>query len=74
MEIQPPIDARDGDMYIFINKIFYPTMLSNVNKAAEENFYFSFKIIVKNFIKDQYTLLVISGVQFECQHFMQHFE
>lgn len=33
VEIMPPIDARDDDMYILI-KIFYPTTLSNVSKIT----------------------------------------
>ena len=65
VEIQPAINMTDGNTYILINEIFYPTMLFNVNKVMEENFYFSFEIIVKNFIKDQYALLATSPVHFE---------
>ena len=63
LEIKPPIDVRDGDMYISVNKIFYPTTLSNINKIVEEIF-FSFEIDIKNFVKDQYQMLYASGVQF----------
>ena len=53
VEIQPPINVRHGDMYILVNKIFYPTMVSNVIKVIEENF-----------VKDQRGTLIASGVQF----------
>ena len=66
VEIKPPIDVRDGDMYILVNEIFYPTTLSNVNKVTEKH-YFNFKIIVKNFIKKQYGGLVASAVHFESE-------
>ena len=65
MEIQPPINARDGNTYISVNEIFYPTILSNVNEVMEENFYFSFKVTIKNFVKDQRGTMIASGVHFE---------
>ena len=52
-------------MYVSVNEIFYPSMLSNVNKIMEENFYFCFEIIIKNFTKDQRGTLIASGMHFE---------
>ena len=42
MEIKLPIDTRDGNAYIPVNEIFYPTTLSNINKMMKD-FYFDFE-------------------------------
>ena len=39
------INVRDGDMYVLVNKIFYPTTLSSMNKMTEKDFCFDFEII-----------------------------
>ena len=40
VKIQPPIDARDGNTYILVKKMFYPMTFFNVNKINENDFYF----------------------------------
>ena len=47
-------DMGHGNTRISVNEIFYPNMLSNMNKVTKENF-----------IKDQCTILVSNGVHFK---------
>ena len=75
VEIKPANDARDSNMYILINEIFYPTTLSDMNKMMKEKCYFSFKMVVKDFVKDQAGKKVTSSVhlEFETVHVSHRF-
>ena len=65
VKIQPPIDARDGNIYITVNKMFYPMALSNINKINQNYFYFQLTFKVKNLVKDEFGFLLPSAVNFE---------
>ena len=65
VEVEPPIDARDSNTYIWVNQIFYPTTLSNVNKINENYFYFQLTFQVENFVKNESNILLPSTVDFE---------
>ena len=64
VEIEPLVDARDNT-YISVNKIFYPTTLSNVNKTNNNYFYFQLNFEVKNFVLDELNMSLPSAVNFE---------
>ena len=65
VEIQPLIDATDGNTYISVKEIFYATTVSNVNKINKNYFYFQITFEVENFVEDESNMLLPRVVNFE---------